>query len=213
MDEQVSQYIEKMLPARNPFFLQLEQEAVENKVPIMDLTGIEVMLQYMRIQQPKRILEIGAAIGYSGLRMAEALPNCEIITIELDDDRYQQAVNNIQAFGREQQITVLKGNALELYDEVAKFGEYDAIFIDAAKGQYQKFFELYSPLLTENGCVYTDNVMFRGFVAYDDIENKRLRKLAEKINRYNEWMTSLKEFHTVIVPVGDGLAVSKKING
>ena len=189
MDEQVSQYIEKMLPARNPFFLQLEQEAVEDKVPIMDLTGIEVMLQYMRIQQPKRILEIGAAIGYSGLRMAEALPNCEIITIELDDDRYQQAVNNIQAFGREQQITVLKGNALEVYDEVAKFGEYDAIFIDAAKGQYQKFFELYSPLLTENGCVYTDNVMFRGFVAYDDIENKRLRKLAEKINRYNEWMT------------------------
>lgn len=212
MDELVNQYIEKMLPARNPFFLQLEKQAVEDKVPIMDLTAIEVMLQYMRIQQPKRILEIGTAIGYSGLRMAEALPNCEIITIELDDDRYNQAVNNIQTFGREQQITVLKGNALELYDMVAKFGEYDAIFIDAAKGQYQKFFELYSNLLTENGCVYTDNVMFRGFVAYDDIENKRLRKLAEKINRYNEWVISLKEYHTVIIPVGDGLAVSKKIN-
>ena len=102
-----------------PYFKNLEQFAKEHRVPIMEPTGIDAMLQIMRIQSPKRILEIGTAIGYSALRMAEAMPEASIVTLELDEVRVEQALANIKRAGLEDRVTVLKGNALDLYDDVA----------------------------------------------------------------------------------------------
>lgn len=212
-DDAIKQYLEDLLPVRNKFFQGLEQFAKEHRVPIMEPTGIAAMLQMMKIQKPKQILEIGTAIGYSALRMADALPDTKVVTLEMDDIRVEQALSNIQLLGVERQIKVIKGNALDLYDEVAAYGMYDAIFIDAAKGQYIKFFEMYRELLTENGCIYTDNVLFKGLVAQTDTPNKRLASLVGKINAYNRWLMDNKRFDTVILPVGDGLAVSRKRTG
>ncbi|GAA3321251.1 hypothetical protein GCM10020331_036250 [Ectobacillus funiculus] len=91
-------------------------------------------------------MEIGAAIGYSGIRMASAVDDVHVVTIERDRDRYEKAVSYIQQSSVSERISLLYGDALEVFDEVQKHGTFDVIFIDAAKGQYQRFFELYEPL-------------------------------------------------------------------
>ncbi|MBS4194771.1 O-methyltransferase [Lederbergia citri] len=212
MNESIKSYLETYIPERSLFFKELERFAMEHRVPIMEPDGIETLLQIMRIQNPKRILEIGTAIGYSALRMADAIKDAQIITLEMDEERIAQAENNIKRFNMENRVTVLQGNALELFDQVAEFGSFDAIFVDAAKGQYSKFFSMYKGLLTENGCIYTDNVLFKGLVAEENqTENKRLSSVAAKIKQFNQWLFEQKDFISVIIPVGDGLAVSKKI--
>lgn len=139
MNEVVHQYVESFLPPRNELLRKMERIAEKNNVPIMELMSLHVMLQFMRIQNPERILEIGTAIGYSALRMAYALPDTSIVTIELDEQRAEEALANIRLAGMENRITLLKGNALDLVDEVASYAPFDAIFIDAAKGQYMNF--------------------------------------------------------------------------
>jgi len=213
LNDSIKSYLESYLPERSLFFKELEQYAMEHRVPIMEPTGIETMLQIMRIQKPKCILEIGTAIGYSALRMADAIQEARIVTMEMDEERISQALNNIERSNMENLITVLHGNALDLYDRAAANGPFDAIFIDAAKGQYAKFFNMYKDLLTENGCIYTDNVLFKGLVTKEHpSENKRLSSVASKIKEFNKWLFEQKEFTSVIIPVGDGLAVSIKNN-
>ncbi|HEY4554324.1 MAG TPA: O-methyltransferase [Bacillaceae bacterium] len=204
-------YLEALLPERKEIFRNMELFAKENRVPIMEPTGIAVMLQIMSIQKPRRILEIGTAIGYSAMRMAEALPETRIITMEMDDTRYEQAMQNVQASDYAEQISILKGDALDLAGEAEKFAPFDAIFIDAAKGQYSKFFDLYSPMLADGGIVYSDNVLYKGLVADDSAAaSKRLAKIAGKIGAFNKWLMEREDFHTVILSVGDGLAISRK---
>jgi len=210
LDDSIKSYLESYLPERNLFFKELEQFALEHRVPIMESTGIETMLQIMRIQNPKRILEIGTAIGYSALRMADTIQNTHIVTLEMDDERFSQAKENIKRYNMEERVTVIQGNALDLYDQVAEHGPYDAIFIDAAKGQYAKFFTMYKDLLTENGCIYTDNVLFKGLVAEQEIESRRTRNLVKKIDEFNHWLMNHPDYDTVILPVGDGVAISKR---
>lgn len=210
MKDEMKDYLEGLLPERNSFFQELEQFAKEHQVPIMEPTGIQVLLQMMKIQGPKRILEIGTAIGYSALRMADALPDANIVTIEMDEERIGQALANIDRASMKQRITILKGNALDLYDEVEALGPFDAIFIDAAKGQYIKFFEMYSELLSENGCIYSDNVLFKGLVAKAETTNKRLAGIVKKLKAYNQGLMDNNKFDTVIIQAGDGLAISRK---
>ncbi|MEH7390951.1 O-methyltransferase [Bacillus sp. JJ1474] len=202
-------YIEGIIPARPKLLEEMEQYAKENEVPIMELAGIEALLQLLRIQKPKSILEVGTAIGYSALRMAYALPSCEIVTIERDAERYLLAEKYILEAGKETQIHLVKGDALEVESIIKEHGPFDAIFIDAAKGQYRKFFEIYSPYLSKDGMIITDNVLFKGLVCETEIENKRIRSLVKKINDFNIWLMNHPEYYTVILPVGDGVAITK----
>ncbi|GIN55867.1 O-methyltransferase [Lederbergia ruris] len=212
IDESVRNYLHSLIGDRPSIFYEMEQYAKEEHVPIMESTGIEVMLQMMKIQKPKRILEIGTAIGYSALRMAEALPDSQIVTIEIDESKIEKAQHYIQQAGAEKRISIIHGNALDVLETVRSFAPFDAIFIDAAKGQYKKFFEMYSKFLPASGCIYVDNVLFRGLVADPTArDNKRLAKIAEKLAGFNQWLMSHNEFETVIIPVGDGLAVSRKV--
>lgn len=203
--------MQKLIPDRTNLFMEMEEYARENRVPIMELEGIEAMLQIVRIQQPTKILEIGTAIGYSALRMAEVCPSAHIITLERDQERYEKAENYFARSGMANQITLLKGDALEQEDEVRLLGDYDMIFIDAAKGQYKKFFEMYSQYLNNSGVIITDNVLFKGLV-YEkaEIEKKRIRNLVQKIDQFNEWLMKNDRYHTVILPIGDGVAISRK---
>ena len=210
LNEKLNSYIEKLLPERESMFTEMENYAIENKVPIMELVGIEALLQLLRIHNPKKILEVGTAIGYSALRMAEALPNASIVTIERDLDRIQVAEEFIVRSKHGGQIHLIKGDALEVVELVSEQAPYDAIFIDAAKGQYQKFFEIYSKYLCDDGIIITDNVLFKGLVTQSDIESKRIRNLVKKIDGFNQWLMDNLDYHTVILPVGDGIAISKK---
>ncbi|MBM7649026.1 putative O-methyltransferase YrrM [Bacillus ectoiniformans] len=213
MDDKLHQYIESLINERPPLFTEMEAFAKEAHVPIMEIVGMEALLQMLRVQQPKKILEIGTAIGYSALRMAEALPGVQIVSIERDQERYEQACKFIEKSGCSDQIHLVFGDALETVGQAGELGPFDALFIDAAKGQYTKFFEKYSPFVSDMGAIYTDNVLFKGLVADTEIEVKRIRNLAKKIHHYNEWLMNHEEYHTAILPVGDGLAISTKRGG
>jgi predicted O-methyltransferase YrrM len=210
LSDKLHTYIESLIPGRDPLFLEMENYAREYHVPIMELSGIETMLQVLRIQNPQKILEVGTAIGYSALRMASAVPAAHIVTIERDAERYQMAEEFIKRSGNLEKITIIKGDALEVEDQVGELGPYDAVFIDAAKGQYQKFFEMYSKFLQTDGILITDNVLFKGLVCETEIESKRTRNLVKKIDNFNRWLMGHPDYHTVILPVGDGVAISKK---
>ncbi|MCH1627400.1 O-methyltransferase [Ferdinandcohnia quinoae] len=210
VDHSITAYIESLIQKRDCTIEEMELYAQENNVPIMELIGIECMLQILRISSPKRILEIGTAIGYSAIRMAKALPYTKIVTIERDEERYKKALQYISETGTSSQIEVIYGDALEVEETVKEKGEFDVLFIDAAKGQYRRFFETYEKYLSQSGMILTDNVLFKGLVAEDHIENKRIRSLVTKIKSYNEWLMAHPNYVTTIIPVGDGIAISKK---
>lgn len=209
--DKVHQYIEQFFPPRSNIAEELTRFAEENDVPIMESSGIETLLQLMRIQQPVRVLEIGTAIGYSAIRIAEALPEVKIVSIERDDFRAQMAKQFLQKSGYKDRIQLLEGDALEMSEAVAEFGKFDAVFIDAAKSQNIRFFELYEPFFSEDVCVYTDNVLFKGLVAEQNgTESRNVRQMLRKLDRFNQWIASHENYHTVILPVGDGLSISKR---
>lgn len=210
LSSKITNYLEDLFPKRDEIIEEIEHYAKENNVPIMELVGIETMLQILRISEPKQILEIGTAIGYSAIRMAQALPNTKIVTIERDQERYEKALENIERTGTGSQIEVIFGDALEAAEKVKKHGEFDCIFIDAAKGQYRHFFDIYEKCLSKDGLIVTDNVLFKGLVAEEQIESKRIRNLVTKIKSYNEWLLAHPDYLTTILPVGDGVALSKR---
>lgn len=209
VSNEVNQYIEKIIPARSEQVLKIEQYAKLHNVPIMDLTGMETLLSYVRLKKPKRILEVGTAIGYSAIRMALACQTAEIISIERDEERYNIAKENVESFHLENRITLLFGDANELQKQVENYAPYDFIFIDAAKGQYQNFFDHYSSMLSPDGIIVTDNVLFRGYVAEESgLESRRLRSLVKKIRSFNEYIMQHPDYQSSILPVGDGMMVS-----
>ncbi|MCP3025592.1 O-methyltransferase [Halobacillus sp. A5] len=203
-------YLHSLLPPVSKEIKELEDYAKENKVPIMDPLGMNFLMQLIRIHKPRRILEIGTAIGYSALRMLEAQPSTEIVTLERDTDRFKVAEKNVQFFGKQEKITIIHGDALEVKEQVMNYGYYDLIFIDAAKGKYAEFFQFYAPLLTSEGMIISDNVLFKGAVANPEDSSGRVQKIAAKVRRFNETLTGNSDYHTTIVPVGDGVAITVK---
>lgn len=208
MDAHVFDYIKRLTtPSSYPFDV-MERQAKEQHVPIMEQEGIAFLKQLIRLQRPTRILEIGAAIGYSALQMASVYANIRVVTVERDDARFEAAIANVNRYDQHQQVDVLHGDAFDLAEELNNKGPFDVVFIDAAKGQYQRFFETFSTNLTSRAVIITDNVLFKGYVSDASHASKRLAKLSQKIDRYNQWLMELEGFETVIVPVGDGVAIT-----
>ncbi len=185
----------------------MERYADENNVPIMDKKGLKFLLDYIKVGNVKSILEIGSAIGYSAINMALVNPSITITTIEKDEVRYLEALKNIKRFNFDKRIVLILADAMDIKIE----DKYDLIFIDAAKGQYIKYFEKYTPNLKEDGTIITDNIYFHGLVEQNErIEKKNLRQLVDKIKQYIFFLKDNKEFETKFYRVGDGLAVSRR---
>ena len=186
----------------------LKDYASQNSVPIMFDEGIEFIVNYIKENDVRFILEIGTAIGYSAIKFAQINPEIRIFTIEYDIERYQKAVENITKLNLDDQITVFLGDALK-FDFTEKF---DLIFIDGAKSQYINFFEKYKNNLSENGVFISDNLFFHGMV--DDIsltQNYSTIKLIRKLKRYIDFLKANTEFQTEFYQLGDGVAVSRRI--
>ncbi len=192
--------------------LEMKTYADVHDVPIIQDEGLELMLQLLRIKQPKTILELGSAIGYSSLMMARHLPQTQIVTIERDANRYQEAVAYHERSTVQDRVTLIKDDALEINNASLPIQKYDVIFIDAAKAQYQKFFEKYETLLADDGMIISDNLLFHGFVLKEqkEIESRNLRQLVRKIDRYNHWLANHEGYETLLLPIGDGVAISLK---
>jgi len=211
MDEQTKAYLLSLLPKEDAWVEELQDKAEENRVPIMDPLGMRYLMQVVRLKKPGRILEVGAAIGYSALRMLEAAPQSDIVTIERDETRYQEAVGHVKQQEKTGQIELVLADALEYMEElIARNAKFDLVFIDAAKGQYMKFFELADKLLSAGGVIVTDNVLFRSYVAGSLEIPKKYKKMVEKLASYNDVVMNHPDYDTTIMPIGDGVAVSVK---
>lgn len=188
--------------------ISMREYAIKNNVPIIKDEGLIFINDLLNIKKPKRILEIGSAIGYSAIQFCKRT-NAEIYTIERDEKMYNEAIKNIKLANLEDKIHIIFGDALEIKDKLLDL-KFDCIFIDAAKAQYMKFFCMYTPLLNDNGLVLCDNMLFHGLVLtdnYDDL-SKNLKGLVKKLNAFREFLLIHSEFDTTIYDIGDGISVS-----
>lgn len=189
--------------------LELEEYAKKNNVPIMMKDGIEFLLNYIKENNIKNILEIGSAIGYSAIRMCLLSNDIKVTTIERNINRYNEAIKNINEFNLNNQIKIINDDAFN----VKLDKKYDLIFIDAAKSQYIKFFEKFKLNLNENGVIVSDNLDFHGLVKknINEIESRNVRGLVRKLNNYIDFLSNNQEFKTTFYSVGDGISISKKL--
>lgn len=186
---------------------KLERYAKENNIPIMQKDGILYLTKYIKDNNIKNILEIGSAIGYSAIMMANVNKNIHITTIEKDKERYNQAVENIKKYNPYNQINIIYGDAVDINIT----DKYDLIFIDAAKGKNILFFEKFKNNLTKDGTIITDNLSFHGLVEDESkIKTKNQKGIVNKIKNFIEFLDTNQEFITTYVPVGDKIAISKR---
>lgn len=191
--------------------MEMEEYAREKNIPIMEKDGIAFLMKYIKAHNIKSVLEIGSAIGYSAILMASSSPDVKVTTIERDETNYMECLKNVKKCGFEQKVNVVFQDALEL--NLAEGTEFDLIFIDAAKGQYTKFFEKYKFFLAQGGTIITDNLKFHNYVGKSkEIESKNLRQLVTKIENYIDFLKNNEEFDTEFIDVGDGLSVSVRKN-
>lgn len=187
--------------------MEMEKYASENNVPIIETDSIAFIMKYIKKNNIKNVLEIGSAIGYSTILMASSNQDTIVTTIERDETRYMECLKNVKKCGMEKKINVVYQDALEL--NLSEDLRYDLIFIDAAKGQYIKFFEKYKNFLNPNGTIITDNINFHGYVGQSSkLDKGNLKSLVEKIEKYIEFLKTNPEFDTKFYDIGDGLSVS-----
>ena len=186
---------------------ELEVSARSRGIPIMMSDGIDYLCDYINENNIKNILEIGSAIGYSAIRMALVDNDIKITTIERDNERYNEAVKNIDEFSLGGQIEIILGDAMDI--EVN--GLYDLIFIDASKGHNIDFFNKYKKNLREHGVIITDNLSFHGLVENEELAITRgQRGIVRKIKNFIEFLDKQEDFYTEYISLGDKIAVSKR---
>lgn len=187
---------------------EIREYAKDNKVPIMQPEGIDFLTTFIIKHQIKSVLEIGTAIGYSAIMMSLCSPTLKVTTIERDEERYLEAIKNIKKLNLENRVTLIFNDALK-----TKINEkYDLIFIDAAKAQNIKFFELFERNLNEGGFIITDNMYFHGLVkkSEKEIKSRNVRGIVRKIKDYITFLKENDNYNTTIYEIGDGIAVSEK---
>lgn len=186
---------------------EMREYAKENNVPIIEDSGLAFLETIIKIKQPKNILEIGTAIGYSSTRFS-LVNNSDVYTIEKNKDMYEKASFYIDKLGIKNKVHQVLGDALLTFDEVSD-KRYDIIFIDAAKAQYKNFFELYSPLLNKGGIIITDNMFFHGLVfSSNDDKSRNLRALVRKLKTYHDFLFENEKYTTKVFNIGDGIAIT-----
>lgn len=186
----------------------IKQYAKLNNIPIMEDEGINYLINFIKNNNIKSILEIGSAIGYSAIMMAMIDTDIKVTTIEKDEQRYLEALNNINNCQLTNQIKIIYGNAL---DDVELNNTFDLIFIDAAKSKSQVFFERYQSYLNPKGIIITDNLNLHGLVKDSSLtKNKNTLKLITKIKGYIDFLKTNNDFITEFIDIGDGLSISRK---
>ncbi len=186
--------------------------ACSHDVPIIKDEGLEFICDYIKKNNVRNVLEIGTAIGYSAIKFAQVSPLVNVVSLEIDIDRYIVAVQSVKDAALSDRIKLFHADALTFdFPDELKETKFDLIFIDAAKAQYIKFFEKYKTCLSENGAIISDNLSFHGMV--EDLSlthNYSTKKLVKKIRRYIEFLKNNTEFTTVFYKDGDGIGVSKR---
>ena len=200
-------YIIGKIEEKDSLILEMEDFAHENNVPIVTKEVAEYLKFIVKTHKVKNILEVGTAIGYSGILMAKEIvgQDGKLYTIEIDEERYNQAQENIKKSGLSN-IVSIKGDAVE---EIKKIEEnFDFVFIDASKGHYMDFFEDSIKLLNKNGIIFIDNIMFRGYL-YKEYP-KRFKTIVKRLDSFIDSLYNREDGDFVLLPFGDGVGLYHK---
>ncbi|MCF2682966.1 O-methyltransferase [Faecalicatena contorta] len=210
VDERMVTYIHSLESPEKPLIEEIEQEALDTFVPIIRKETQSFLKVLLMMKKPLRVLEVGTAIGFSAILMSEYIPEQgHITTIEKYEKRIPIARENFRRAGKEDQITLIEGDALEVMKSLE--GSYDFIFMDAAKGQYIHYMPEAIRLLEPGGILVSDNVLQDG----DIIESRyaverRNRTIHSRMREYLYELKHKEELQTSILPLGDGVALSVK---
>ena len=229
VDEQIASYINSLEIDLPEYLSKLEIQALEDGVPIIRKEAQTLLKFFLEMKQPKQILEVGAAVGFSSSLMSEYMPgDCRITTIEKVEMRITEAKKNLSKARRAADITLMMGEAMDclrllnnepIESEVNLFypggeniplaSKFDFIFMDAAKAQYMNFLPQIMKLLAEGGLFITDNVLQEGSIAKSKYSiTRRDRTIHVRMREYLYTLTHMPEFTTMVLPVGDGMAIS-----
>ena len=210
VDERMVTYIRSLERPENPVIEAIEQEALDSFVPIIRKETQSFLKVMMLMNRPARVLEVGTAVGFSAILMSEYLPEgSHITTIENYEKRIPIARNNFKRAGKEEQITLIEGDALEVMKTLE--GPYDFIFMDAAKGQYIHYMPEAGRLLSDGGILMSDNVLQDGDIIESRFAVERRNRTIH--SRMRDYLYELKHsdvLETSIIPLGDGVALSIK---
>lgn len=205
----VENYIRETLKPSQGLLRDLEIYAEENSVPIIHKEVADLLRVILKLKRPKKILELGCAIGYSSLFFADVLDgDVEIVTTERNPIMLERAQDNIKKAGMEDRIKILVGDAEETLKDLE--GTFDMIFIDAAKGHYKMFFDMLIGKLNHGGIVISDNILYKGMIASDDYVVRRKKTIVKRMRTYLDYICDLEGISTSLIPIGDGLAISYK---
>lgn len=206
----IEDYVRGLLTERKDCISEMETYAAENNVPIIHPEVAQLLRILISTKNIKSILEVGTAIGYSASVMAEtAGKDCSIVTIERDENMVKLAEENIKKAGFEDNISIKMGDACETLK--AMEGSFDLIFLDAGKGHYDHFLPDCLRMLKINGLIVSDNVLFRGMVASNELLIRRKITIVKRMRKYLEHISSMECLKTVVLPAGDGIAISTKV--
>ncbi len=210
VDERLVTYIDSLDSGNTEILDTIEREALDSYVPIIRKSMQSFLKLFLTMQKPKRILEVGTAVGFSAILMAEYNPYpCEIVTIENYAKRIPIARENFLRAGKEQQITLIEGDATEVLKTLEE--PFDMIFMDAAKGQYINFFGDVMRLLKKDGVLISDNVLQDGDIIESHfVVTRRNRTIHKRMREYLYELTHRDDLVTSVMPIGDGITVSVK---
>lgn len=211
VDERLTTYIDSLNWQIPEYLKELEKEALADEVPIIRRSMQSLLGFLIRTRKPRVILEIGTAVGFSGMLMSEAAGEDAVIdTIEKVPMRLKAAKKNFKKYGKTEVIHLYEGDAIEVLQRfVEEKKKYDFIFMDAAKGQYLNFLPLVLELLSQHGMLVTDNVLQDGDVIQSRYAiTRRDRTIHGRMREYLYMLTHSEDLDTVILPVGDGVTLS-----
>ncbi len=210
LSDEVARYLTELRPERSPVMAEMEELAAKEHVPIVHWETGRFLAALVRALDPALVLEVGTAIGYSTLHMAEQLGGGRIVTIERDPVRLEQSSDLLKRAGVADEVEIIAGDALEVIEGLE--GPFDLLFIDATKGEYARYLELAEPKATEHAALVIDNVLMSGSVAFpDDVEvpddfgsfwgadqRRGARALNADLIDSDRWLGA-------VLPIGDGV--------
>ena len=206
-EEYIEDYIKSLLPISKGNLKEMEKYAEDNHIPIVQPEVGQLLKVLLKMNKPKKILEIGTAIGYSALVMAEFTDmDCKITTIERRKDMIELAKENISKTEYIDRIYILEGEAEEILTTLDD--EYDFIFLDAAKGQYMDFFNKCKEYLNAGGIIVSDNVLYKGMVATDKLVIRRKKTIVKRLRQFLKYINEIEGYTSCVIPIGDGVAIT-----
>lgn len=205
----MEEYIRNLIPDSKGVLKEIEDFAKENRVPIVQKETAKFLEFMMGVKKPNRILELGTAIGFSSILMYESAgTKPDIITIERDNTMIELAKENLSKFDLSEKIIIKEGDCLEVLENLKE--PFDIIFIDAGKGHYNHFLPHCLRLLKEDGIIIADNVLFRGMVASNELVKRRKITIVKRMRDYLELVNEDQNLVTSVIPMGDGIAVTRR---